>query len=125
MDGESRQRVDKWLWFARVTKSRTLAQKLATSGRVRVNRERCESASRVIKPGDVLTIALDRGVRVLKILDTGERRGPAVEAMGLYEDLSPPPTPAALPRAPGSGRPTKRERRALDALNSRRGEDFP
>ena len=124
MDGESRQRVDKWLWFARVTKSRTLAQKLATSGRVRVNRERCESASRVIKPGDVLTIALDRGVRVLKILDTGERRGPAVEAMGLYEDLSPPPTPAALPRAPGSGRPTKRERRALDALNSRR-EDFP
>jgi ribosome-associated heat shock protein Hsp15 len=116
----ARQRIDKWLWFARVVKTRTLAQKLVLSGSVRVNREKCDSASHMLKPGDVLTIAVARSVRVLKVTAPGLRRGPAEEARTLYEDLSPPPDPARAAAA-GGPRPTKRERRALDALH----DDFP
>ncbi len=122
MTSDGRQRIDKWLWFARVTKSRTLAQKLAVSGRVRVNRERNQSASRPVQPGDILTIALESGVRVLKVVAPGSRRGPPAEAHLLYEDLSPPPepaTPSAVDRPAGGSRPTKRDRRAIDALQGR------
>ena len=106
MAGEGRQRIDKWLWFARLMKTRTLAQKLALSGRVRVNREKVEATSQLVKAGDVLTIAGERGVRVLKVVSPGTRRGPAPEAQLLYEDLSaaplppspmPPPPPTASP----------------------------
>ncbi len=134
MAGEDRQRIDKWLWFARLVKTRTLAQKLALSGRVRINRQKVEAASQLIRAGDVLTIASERGVRVLKVLVPGTRRGPAPEARLLYEDLAPAPTsPAAVEpsdaalaadRAPGSGRPTKRDRRALDRLRGSAGDDF-
>ena len=127
MTSDGRQRIDKWLWFARLAKSRTLAQKLAVSGRVRVNRERSDSASRPIRAGDVLTIALDSGVRVLKVVDPGWRRGPAAEARLLYEDLSPQPVPSSLPvagRPSGSGRPTKHQRRAIDALRGRSDQDI-
>jgi ribosome-associated heat shock protein Hsp15 len=118
-----RQRVDKWLFFARVVKSRTLAGKLAQGGHVRVNGEKISLASREIKVDDVLTISLDRRIVVYRVLVCGERRGPATEAQLLYEDISPPPPPratSALDRAPrrepGAGRPTKKERRALDRL---------
>ena len=123
-----RQRIDKWLWFARVAKTRTLAQKLAVSGRVRINREKNDSPSRAVKVGDTLTIALDYGVRVLRVVAPGDRRRPPVEARLLYEDLSPPPlpkTPSAETRPEGVGRPTKRDRRALDAFRRHAGEDFP
>jgi len=111
---EGRQRLDKWLWYARLAKTRTLAQKLAASGHVRINRGRTDSASHPVKTGDVLTVALPGGVRVLKILATGERRGPATEARLLYEDLS-PPAPRTVPgQEAGGSRPTKRDRRALD-----------
>lgn len=120
----ARQRLDKWLFFARVVKSRSLAAKLIQAGRVRVNRDKAEQASHLIKPGDVLTVTLDRRVLVLKVLAGGTRRGPAEEARTLYEDLTPPPAPrdAALPdalppiREAGSGRPTKKERRETDRL---------
>jgi ribosome-associated heat shock protein Hsp15 len=134
MAGEDRQRIDKWLWFARVVKTRTLAQKLAISGRVRVNRERNDSASRLVKAGDTLTIASDAGVRVLKIVSPGVRRGPPAEARLLYEDLSPPRAPReATPpeaspagqREPGAGRPTKRDRRAIDSFRGTDDDDFP
>jgi ribosome-associated heat shock protein Hsp15 len=119
-----RQRIDKWLWFARVVKSRTLAQKLAVSGDVRVNRERNTSASRALKVGDTLTIALASGVRILRVAQLGARRGPAPEARTLYADLT-PPAPEAAPSTPPSGaRPTKRARRAIDALRRRSGDDF-
>ncbi len=111
---EGRQRLDKWLWYARLAKTRTLAQKLCVSGHVRINRDRTDSASHPVKTGDVLTVALPGGVRVLKVLATGERRGPAVEARLLYEDLSPPSPPRLPTQGPGGGRPTKRDRRALD-----------
>lgn len=120
----ARQRIDKWLFFARVVKSRSLAAKLAVAGRVRINRDKASQASDMVKPGDVLTITLDRRILVYKVLDAGKRRGPAEEARTLYEDLSPPPAPkgdapaSAIPplRDAGSGRPTKRERRETDKL---------
>ena len=125
---EGRQRIDKWLFFARVVKSRSLAAKLAVAGRVRINRDKASQAADQVKPGDVLTITLDRRILVYKVLDPGIRRGPAEEAKKLYEDLSPPPAPkgeaesgAITPlRDAGSGRPTKRDRRATDRLH---GED--
>ncbi|GAA0785440.1 RNA-binding S4 domain-containing protein [Roseibium denhamense] len=114
-------RIDKWLWYARVTKSRSLAQKLATGGHVRVNKDKISSASKTVKTGDVLTIALERRILVLKVVALGKRRGPYEEARLLYEDLSPPPPPkkhaepAVAVRDAGAGRPTKRDRRKLDA----------
>jgi ribosome-associated heat shock protein Hsp15 len=85
-----RQRVDKWLWFARILKSRTLAAKLVTEGRVRVNSIRIETPGRAVGPGDVLTIALEREVKVLRILAHADHRGPYSEARLLYTDLSVP-----------------------------------
>lgn len=124
-DNGARQRIDKWLWFARIARSRTLAQKLAISGRVRLNRERNDSASRPVKVGDTLTIGLESGVRVLRILATGTRRGPAAEARLLFEDLSPPAPPEnAETRVSGAGRPTKRDRRAISAFKRGLGDDF-
>ena len=124
---KGRQRVDKWLFFSRAVKSRSLAAKLVTAGRVRINRDKAAQASDLVKPGDVLTITLDRTILVWKVLACGARRGPAEEARTLYEDISPPPAPrgetvpdAIAPlRDSGSGRPTKRERRRTDDLLGR------
>ncbi|WP_027059191.1 RNA-binding S4 domain-containing protein [Mesorhizobium loti] len=124
MVAEGRQRIDKWLFFSRAVKSRSLAAKLVVAGRVRINRDKAAQASDLVKPGDVLTITLDRRIFVWKVLGAGVRRGPAEEARTLYEDMSPPPAPKgdALPdaipalREAGSGRPTKRERRLTDRL---------
>lgn len=121
MTTAGRQRLDKWLWFARVVKTRTLAAKLVSDGFVRVNSVKADAPAKPVGPGDVLTIALERQVRVLKVLAPGARRGPYEEARTLYEDCSPPPV-AAEPAAefgirdPGTGRPTKKERRSHDAL---------
>jgi ribosome-associated heat shock protein Hsp15 len=124
---EGRQRIDKWLFFARVVKSRSLAAKLAIAGRVRINRDKASQAAEMVKPGDVLTITLDRRILIYKVLDPGTRRGPAEEAQKLYENLSPPAAPKgeapadAIPplREAGSGRPTKRERRETDRLHGK------
>lgn len=115
-----RLRIDKWLWFARLARTRTLAQKLIRSGRIRVNREKVASASASVKAGDVLTVALDSGVRVLKIVALGERRGSATIAQTLYEELTEPtPRQRSDPPARVGPRPTKRERRALDQARDR------
>ena len=121
-DTAERQRIDKWLFFARIVKSRTLAAKLASGGKVRVNRDKIDQPSHQIKPGDVLTITLERRIAVCRVLQPGTRRGPASEAQQLYEDLSPPTPkkterpqlPSVPTREPGSGRPTKKERRDLE-----------
>ncbi len=81
------QRLDRWLFFARIVKSRTLAQKLCEAGHVRVNRVKVDGGAKAVRPGDVLTVSLSSGVRVLRIIDPGTRRGPATEARGLYEDV--------------------------------------
>lgn len=125
-----KQRLDKWLFFSRAVKSRTLAQKLIESGAVRVNSERTERTDLKVGPGDVLTMTVHTRLLVWRILDAGSRRGPATEAALLYEDLSPPPTPrvAAPPvhaeREPGSGRPTKKQRRDTDRLWDEPGDEF-
>ena len=95
-----RQRVDKWLFFARVVKSRSLAAKLVQAQAVRLNREKIDQPSHPVKVGDVLTITLERRVLVYRILVAGTRRGPAEEARMLYEDLGAGPAPrdgVALP----------------------------
>ena len=84
------QRVDKWLWHARFARTRGAAQKLAVSGHVRVNREKVNAASRMVRAGDVLTLALGRGVRVVRICAIADRRGSFEEAQRLYEDHSTP-----------------------------------
>ena len=101
--GETRQRLDKWLWFARMLKSRTLAQKFIATGAVRVDSQRVTSADFRVAPGMVLTFALHERIRVLKVLDAGTRRGPASEAQTLYEDLSPEPRPPEITGAPIPG----------------------
>lgn len=122
MGEAGRQRIDRWLFFARVVKSRSLAAKIVVAGRVRRNREKIDQASGQVGPGDVLTITLERRVLIYRVLLPGTRRGPAEEARLLYEDLTPPveakvENPADVaPRDQGAGRPTKRERRALDRL---------
>ncbi|MEM7213969.1 MAG: RNA-binding S4 domain-containing protein [Pseudomonadota bacterium] len=83
------QRIDKWLWHARFTKSRSLAQKLVSGGGVRVDRERVNSPSRLVKPGNVLTLSLPRKVMVVEISDLSKRRGPYSEASLLYKDMTP------------------------------------
>ncbi|MEM9277412.1 MAG: RNA-binding S4 domain-containing protein [Pseudomonadota bacterium] len=83
------QRIDKWLWHARFVKTRSLAQKLVTGGNVRLDREKVTSASRMIRPGNVLTLSLPGKVVVVEILDIANRRGPYSEACLLYKDLTP------------------------------------
>lgn len=127
--GMELQRLDKWLWFARFFKSRTLAGKACSSRKVRINSQIATKASATVKAGDVLTFPRGHHIRVIRILDVGQRRGPALEAQALYEDLAPPEEAgadraadrdgAASGRAAGSGRPTKRERRAVDRLLDR------
>ena len=103
-EGPERQRLDKWLWYARILKSRTLAQKFIATGAVRVGKERVTSPDQRIGPGTVLTFVLHERIRVLRVLGAGTRRGPASEAQALYEDLSPetPPKPAAGEPVPGA-----------------------
>ena len=82
-----RQRLDKWLWHARVVKARSSAAALIEAGHVRINGARETSPGHAVKAGDVLTIALDRTVRVLKVTGFSERRGDASSARVLYDDL--------------------------------------
>ena len=82
-----KQRLDKWLWHARVVKARTSAAALVESGHVRINGVREKSPGRAVKAGDVVTIALDSRVRLLKVTAFSERRGDANAARALYEDL--------------------------------------
>ena len=118
-------RVDKWLWHARFFKSRSLATRHCAGGRMRINGNRVIRAHAVVRPGDILTFPKGPHIRVVQIAALGHRRGPAVEAADLYEDLAPPPkktsgaTGSALKlgkRDRGAGRPTKLERRETDRL---------
>ena len=90
---------------------------------MRLNGGRIDAASQPVRFGDVITVALDRTVRILKVIGFAERRGSAEMARVLYEDLTPPPEPpkepAAGDRDEGAGRPTKRERREIDRLQGR------
>ena len=122
-DERQAQRLDKWLWFARVVKSRSLAAALVADGKVRVNRERTSKPSQPLRVGDVVTVAVHARIRVLKVLAPGARRGPPAEAHQLYEDLTPETTgrartgsaPAAVDpavvREPGASPPSDKPER--------------
>ena len=90
-----RQRVDKWLWHARMVRTRSAATALAQAGFVRLNGQRIDAASQPVRVGDVLTLALDRSVRVLRVEGFCKKRGASAAARALYRDLT----------APGSGAP--------------------
>ena len=117
-------RVDKWLWAARVFKTRGLAASACDGGKVDVNDQAAKPA-KSLHAGAVVKVTLAQGRRrILKVATLDDRRGSATVARTLYEDLTPPEPPRlrqATPpwRPPGSGRPTKRERRELSRLRGR------
>jgi ribosome-associated heat shock protein Hsp15 len=117
-------RVDRWLWAARVFKTRSQAGVACDGGKVDVNDEAAKPARRV-RAGDLVRVTLPRGRRrILKVAAVDDRRGSTEVAKALFEDLTPPEPPRprqALPprREPGTGRPTKRERRDIERLRGR------
>lgn len=119
------RRIDQWLFYARLTKSRSLAGRLVAGGKVRLNKVKVSKPSQLVHEGDVITAMLNHNLIILKILGLGTRRGPASEAVLLYENLTPPEEPKYKPgkfsaktpsRAKGMGRPTKKDRRKLDSI---------
>lgn len=130
-DSQNTQRIDRWLWFARFLKTRSLATKFVEQGKTRLTSPtasepvRVTKASYLVRVGDVLTFPIGRRVRVIKVLGIAARRGPAPEAQQLYEDLAPPAatetshTKDPTTKPENARRPNKRERRALlDLKNS-------
>ncbi len=112
-------RLDKWLWYARFFKTRSLAGEVAASGQVRLNGTHVRKAAQAVRPGDTLTFPQGTRLRIIRVAAIGTRRGPATEAQTLYDDLS--PETAALPsRDPGAPvpgpAPTPRERAAARRL---------
>ncbi|WP_411820639.1 RNA-binding S4 domain-containing protein [Hyphococcus formosus] len=121
------QRLDRWLWFARFFKTRTLAAKFVSDGNVRITRgdntQRADKAATAIRPGDIIVFTRNDRTRIVTVLKCGNRRGPATEAQELYDDQSPPvikteATPVPFEREKGTGRPTKKDRRAISALRA-------
>jgi ribosome-associated heat shock protein Hsp15 len=90
MDEEDKswQRLDKFMFFARFCKTRAAAAALIEKGGVRINKLPTIKAHARLRPDDVLTLALPRGVIVVRILSLAARRGPATEAHGLYEEIA-------------------------------------
>ncbi len=128
VEDQDSQRLDKWLWHARFCKSRTLASEFCETTGVRVGGQPVRKAHYQVKVGDVLTFTHGSHVRVLRIVALSPRRLSPVLARELYDDLDPPPVrdnPSSdakagnakpAEREPGSGRPTKAERRAITRL---------
>ena len=139
--GDNSQRLDKWLWCARFFKTRSLAAKFIGKSGVRLARPQGPNAGGVqrvvkpgfsVRPGDELAFAVHERLFVIAVKALAERRGPATEARTLYEDNAPrenasapageqraaPPAAASPKRAPGAGRPTKKDRRAMESLGA-------
>jgi ribosome-associated heat shock protein Hsp15 len=113
-------RIDKWLWAARMFKTRSAASSACTAGHVKIDGESVK-ASKTVKPGDHVDVLTPGGPRQLEIVQLGDRRGPASVAQSLYIDHTPPPPPkelvAAEPRRErGAGRPTKKDLREIRRL---------
>ncbi|HEX7095246.1 MAG TPA: RNA-binding S4 domain-containing protein [Acidimicrobiales bacterium] len=115
-------RVDAWLWAIRLFKTRSQASAACRGGHVRVNGVVAKPATSV-RPGDRVEARVDRRERVLEVVRTINKRVGAPIAAECYVDHSPPPPPKddvpVFARERGMGRPTKRERRALDRLRRR------
>jgi ribosome-associated heat shock protein Hsp15 len=125
-------RVDKWLWAARLVKTRGLAAEAINGGRVHVNGQRVKP-SKEVRPGDALEITLGQVRLAVEVRGTSSRRGPASEAQLLYEETAASREArerhaaerrlAAAAGPQGGARPTKRDRRRFDARRSARRED--
>jgi len=107
-------RIDKWFFYARFFKTRAIAAKLVSGGHVRVNAKKIFKPAHNVGAGDTLTFPQGRRIRVVRLIAIGQRRGPAREALALFDDLTPaqeiipPPVKTA-----GKGRPTKKDRRDM------------
>lgn len=88
--GRAVQRIDRWLWFARFVKTRALAQRLVVKGKVRINRTKITKPSQTVSPGDVVSMMNRDHIKVVEVIATGTRRGPACEARLLYCEINPP-----------------------------------
>ena len=126
---ETTLRLDKWLWYARFFKTRTQATKLIQCGKLRLNGDIITKPHRAASVGSILTFPKAKNIRVIKIVKLGQRRGPASEAISLYEDLSPKINETKKEeqlkvvnfeiREIGTGRPTKKQRRETERLKDR------
>ena len=124
MNDGAKVRVDVWTWSARLYKTRSAAASACRAGHVRVAGERAKPSTPV-RVGDEIRARTDAGERIVVVREILLKRVGAPLAAEAYEDRTPPPPPRLAAAAPvalrerGSGRPTKRERRALDALRGR------
>lgn len=114
-------RIDKWLWYARFFKTRSICAKLISDGRISLNDQQIKKPATVVNIGDRVMFRQGEWQRIVTIVGIGTRRGPASEAQELYEDLSPPkPKRENNPQNPkyeGKGRPTGKQRRALSSFS--------
>lgn len=98
MQGEARQRIDKWLWFARIVRNRGLAAQMVENGQLRLNRIKLVKPAHEVGAGDVLTLAAHGRVRVLRVKACAPRRGPAAAARLLYDELAMPNSDGSMPQ---------------------------
>lgn len=117
------QRIDKWLWYARFYKSRSLCAKQVSEGKIYVNDVKISKPAHGLVLGDVLSFVKADRARVIEVLDLGSRRGSAPEAQLLYADHSPPPKPRDFippnPKFEGKGRPSRKDRRQTAAFDAK------
>jgi ribosome-associated heat shock protein Hsp15 len=121
-------RIDKWLWAARFFKTRSLATEAVDGGKVEINGQRAKPA-KLVGPGDEVRVRVGQALHVLRVLDVGERRGPASVAQSLYEEteesrrerekLGEQHRLAAQSFAFDEGRPSKRDRREIRKFRGR------
>lgn len=121
-EGAEKIRIDKWLWYARFFKTRSLAAKQVAAGHVRLNGAKVLKPAQNVTLGDVLTFSQARITRIVRIEAIGTRRGPAPEAQALYFDMTEKQEKIpANPKFEGKGRPDKKTRRALDLTRRQDG----
>ena len=119
-------RLDIYLYYIRIFKSRSIATKFVSTNRLRISGQVTHKPHKMISVGDVLTMTINDNLKILKVLDIPSRRGPYPEALNFYEDITPI---EIIPKNESSnidikfvervGRPTKRERRQTDRLMGR------
>ena len=119
-------RLDIYLYYIRIFKSRSIATKFVLTNRLRISGQVTQKPHKMISVGDVLTMTINDNIKILKVLDIPSRRGPYPESLKFYEDITPI---EIIPKKESSnidikfvervGRPTKRERRQTDRLMGR------
>lgn len=121
IDSVESTRLDRWLWAVRLTKTRPDAAAACRGGHVRVN-DRPAKPATPVQPGDEVRARVSDTTRIVEVVRVIQKRVGAADAATCFIDRTPAPPPeAAIPvarRERGAGRPTKRERRVLDAFRT-------